>query len=96
MLLTIAVDETKKTFVGNLIENTLNSQFVIGGTFTSTSTDTVTITFIDTLVLQPGTETCSGCVYIATVTVSKKEMKGVWRFSGTGLQQGSIEPKQTA
>ena len=96
MLLTITVDQANNTFVGNLTETQLNSQFATAGNFTSTSTDTVSITFTDTLVLLQGTDMCSGCIYTATVSVSHKEMKGVWRFSGNGPQQGTIDLKQTA
>ena len=57
--------------------------------------DSVAITFSDTLVLQAGTDMCSGCIYTATASVAKKEMKGFWLLAGISPQQGTIELKQT-
>jgi hypothetical protein len=96
VVLTITVTDNSNSFVGKLYENALNSQYTIKGNFTSTSSDSVSITFTDDAVNQQGSDMCSGCVYTATVSVSKKEMKGIWRFSGSGTQQGTIDLKQTS
>src|SRR5439155_638564 len=94
VLLTITVNGNTNTFVGSLTENTLHTEYTISGNFVSLSTDSVAITFSDTLVIQKGTDSCSGCIYRATVFVTEKQMTGSWFFSGTSPQEGIIKLKQ--
>lgn len=96
MLLTITVNGSSNTFVGNLTENALHTEFTIAGNFVGITSDSVGIIFSDTLVIPNGTDPCSGCIYKATILVTEKDMTGSWFLSGASPQEGIIKLKQIA